>query len=106
MGDIAEYFSTTTCATSTACPSAATTSSPRPGPTHQSTGVHALQRLYLVESVPGAGMHIDDFAPNLGFFFSNGMDPEYTVMGRVASAHLELVAMKDKVRCQRAQSKL
>jgi methylmalonyl-CoA mutase len=29
-------------------------------------------------------MHIDDFAPNLSFFFSNGMDPEYTVMGRVA----------------------
>ncbi|OAS15727.1 fused isobutyryl-CoA mutase/GTPase IcmF [Paenibacillus oryzisoli] len=30
------------------------------------------------------GMHIDDFAPNLSFFFSNGLDPEYTVMGRVA----------------------
>lgn len=30
------------------------------------------------------GMHIDDFAPNLSFFFSNGMDPEYSVMGRVA----------------------
>ena len=29
-------------------------------------------------------MHIDDSAPNLSFFFSNGMDPEYTVMGRVA----------------------
>jgi methylmalonyl-CoA mutase len=29
-------------------------------------------------------MHIDDFAPNLSFFFSNGMDPEYSVMGRVA----------------------
>jgi len=29
-------------------------------------------------------MHIDDFAPNLSFFFSNGMDPEYTVLGRVA----------------------
>jgi methylmalonyl-CoA mutase len=29
-------------------------------------------------------MHIDDFAPNLSFFFSNGMDPEYTVIGRVA----------------------
>jgi len=29
-------------------------------------------------------MAIDDFAPNLSFFFSNGMDPEYTVMGRVA----------------------
>ncbi len=30
------------------------------------------------------GMHIDEFAPNLSFFFSNGMDPEYSVMGRVA----------------------
>ncbi len=30
------------------------------------------------------GMKIDDFAPNLSFFFSNGMDPEYTVIGRVA----------------------
>ncbi|MGO4498393.1 fused isobutyryl-CoA mutase/GTPase IcmF [Paenibacillus sp. 2RAB27] len=30
------------------------------------------------------GMHIDDFAPNLSYFFSNGLDPEYTVMGRVA----------------------
>jgi methylmalonyl-CoA mutase len=29
-------------------------------------------------------MHIDDFAPNLSFFFSNGLDPEYTVIGRVA----------------------
>ena len=29
-------------------------------------------------------MNIDDFAPNLSFFFSNGMDPEYTVIGRVA----------------------
>src|SRR3546814_3424137 len=29
-------------------------------------------------------MKIDDFAPNLSFFFSNGMDPEYTVIGRVA----------------------
>ncbi len=37
-----------------------------------------------VESYLARGMQIDDFAPNLSFFFSNGMDPEYTVMGRVA----------------------
>ena len=37
-----------------------------------------------VESYLARGMRIDDFAPNLSFFFSNGMDPEYTVMGRVA----------------------
>lgn len=40
--------------------------------------------LTFVETYLGRGMHIDDFAPNLSFFFSNGMDPEYTVMGRVA----------------------
>ncbi len=37
-----------------------------------------------VEYFLSRGMHIDDFAPNLSFFFSNGMDPEYTVIGRVA----------------------
>ncbi|MGG4201798.1 fused isobutyryl-CoA mutase/GTPase IcmF [Peribacillus frigoritolerans] len=38
----------------------------------------------FVEYYLSRGMHIDDFAPNLSFFFSNGLDPEYTVMGRVA----------------------
>ncbi len=38
----------------------------------------------FVEYYLSRGMHIDDFAPNLSFFFSNGMDPEYAVMGRVA----------------------
>jgi methylmalonyl-CoA mutase len=37
-----------------------------------------------VEYYLARGMKVDDFAPNLSFFFSNGMDPEYTVMGRVA----------------------
>ncbi|HEU5338602.1 MAG TPA: methylmalonyl-CoA mutase family protein, partial [Sulfuricaulis sp.] len=37
-----------------------------------------------VEAYLARGMHIDDFAPNFSFFFSNGMDPEYSVMGRVA----------------------
>jgi methylmalonyl-CoA mutase len=37
-----------------------------------------------VEYYLARGMHIDDFAPNLSFFFSNGMDPEYSVIGRVA----------------------
>jgi methylmalonyl-CoA mutase len=40
-------------------------------------------------------MHIDDFAPNLSFFFSNGIDPEYTVLGRVAR-RLWAIAMRDK----------
>ena len=38
----------------------------------------------FVEAYLGSRHEIDDFAPNLSFFFSNGMDPEYTVMGRVA----------------------
>ncbi len=38
----------------------------------------------IVEYYLARGMAIDDFAPNLSFFFSNGMDPEYTVIGRVA----------------------
>src|SRR4029077_12337232 len=37
-----------------------------------------------VEYYLSRGMHIDEFAPNLSFFFSNGMDPEYAVLGRVA----------------------
>ncbi len=37
-----------------------------------------------VEYYLSRGMHVDDFAPNLSFFFSNGMDPEYSVIGRVA----------------------
>jgi methylmalonyl-CoA mutase len=40
--------------------------------------------LTIVEYYLARGMHIDEFAPNLSFFFSNGMDPEYTVIGRVA----------------------
>ncbi len=38
----------------------------------------------IVEYYLARGMKIDDFAPNLSFFFSNGMDPEYAVIGRVA----------------------
>ncbi len=37
-----------------------------------------------VESYLARGMAVDDFSPNLSFFFSNGMDPEFTVLGRVA----------------------
>ena len=40
-------------------------------------------------------MHVDDFAPNLSFFFSNGMDPEYSVIGRVAR-RIWAVAMKNR----------
>lgn len=48
-----------------------------------------------VEYYLSRGMNIDDFAPNLSFFFSNGMDPEYTVIGRVAR-RIWAVAMRYK----------
>jgi len=48
-----------------------------------------------VESYLARGMDIDDFAPNLSFFFSNGMDPEYSVLGRVAR-RIWAVAMRDR----------
>ncbi|MBD1272105.1 cobalamin B12-binding domain-containing protein [Aeromicrobium tamlense] len=48
-----------------------------------------------VESYLARGMAIDDFAPNLSFFFSNGMDPEYSVLGRVAR-RIWAIAMKEK----------
>jgi methylmalonyl-CoA mutase len=48
-----------------------------------------------VEAYLARGMDIDDFAPNLSFFFSNGMDPEYSVIGRVAR-RIWAVAMKEK----------
>jgi len=48
-----------------------------------------------VEYFLSRGMPIDSFAPNLSFFFSNGMDPEYTVIGRVAR-RIWAVAMKKK----------
>ncbi|KEO83638.1 fused isobutyryl-CoA mutase/GTPase IcmF, partial [Tumebacillus flagellatus] len=48
-----------------------------------------------VEYYLSRGMHIDDFAPNLSFFFSNGMDPEYTVIGRVAR-RIWATAIKNK----------
>lgn len=49
----------------------------------------------FVEYYLSRGMHIDDFAPNLSFFFSNGIDPEYSVIGRV-SRRIWAKAMKYK----------
>jgi methylmalonyl-CoA mutase len=49
----------------------------------------------FVEYYLSRGMHIDDFAPNLSFFFSNGTDPEYAVIGRVAR-RIWAKAMKHK----------
>ena len=49
----------------------------------------------FVEAYLARGMHIDDFAPNLSFFFSYGMDPEYAVIGRVAR-RIWAVAMRER----------
>ncbi|HEX4816758.1 MAG TPA: methylmalonyl-CoA mutase family protein, partial [Nonomuraea sp.] len=48
-----------------------------------------------VEAYLARGMKIDDFAPNLSFFFSNGMDPEYSVLGRVAR-RVWAIAMRER----------
>jgi len=48
-----------------------------------------------VEYYLSRGMHIDTFGPNLSFFFSNGMDPEYNVIGRVAR-RIWAIAMREK----------
>ena len=58
-----------------------------------------------VEAYLARGMHIDDFAPNLSFFFSNGMDPEYTVIGRVAR-RIWAVAMRDRYGANERSQKL
>jgi isobutyryl-CoA mutase len=59
----------------------------------------------FVEAYLARGMHIDDFAPNLSFFFSNGMDPEYTVLGRVAR-RIWAVAMRDRYGANERSQKL
>lgn len=59
----------------------------------------------FVEYYLSRGMHIDDFAPNLSFFFSNGMDPEYSVIGRVARK-IWAKAMKQKYKGNDRSQKL
>lgn len=49
----------------------------------------------FVEYYLSRGMNIDDFCPNLSYFFSNGLDPEYTVMGRVARK-IWAITLRDK----------
>ena len=58
-----------------------------------------------VEAYLARGMSIDDFAPNLSFFFSNGMDPEYTVLGRVAR-RIWAVAMCERYGANERSQKL
>ncbi len=58
-----------------------------------------------VESYLARGMEIDDFAANLSFFFSNGMCPEYTVMGRVAR-RIWSIAMRERYHANERSQKL
>ncbi len=58
-----------------------------------------------VEAYLARGMDIDDFAPNLSFFFSNGMDPEYSVIGRVAR-RIWAIAMKERYGADERSQKL
>ncbi|MGD8200894.1 fused isobutyryl-CoA mutase/GTPase IcmF [Ornithinimicrobium sp. W1679] len=58
-----------------------------------------------VESYLARGMDVNDFAPNLSFFFSNGMDPEYSVIGRVAR-RIWAVAMREKYGANERSQKL
>ncbi|GAB3627708.1 methylmalonyl-CoA mutase [Pandoraea terrae] len=59
----------------------------------------------FVEAYLARGMAVDDFAPNLSFFFSNGMDPEYAVLGRVAR-RIWAVAMRDRYGANERSQKL
>lgn len=58
-----------------------------------------------VEYYLSRGMKIDDFAPNLSFFFSNGMDPEYSVIGRVAR-RIWAIAIREKYNGNERSQKL
>ena len=58
-----------------------------------------------VEAYLARGMRIDDFAPNLSFFFSSGMDPEYSVLGRVAR-RIWATTMRDKYGASERAQKL
>lgn len=59
----------------------------------------------FVEYYLARGLKVDDFAPNLSFFFSNGLDPEYAVLGRVAR-RIWAIAMRDLYKGQERSQKL
>jgi methylmalonyl-CoA mutase len=61
--------------------------------------------LTYVEAYLARGMDVDDFAPNLSFFFSHGMDPEYSVLGRVAR-RIWAIAMRDRYGANERSQKL
>jgi methylmalonyl-CoA mutase len=59
----------------------------------------------FVEYYLARGLKVDDFAPNLSFFFSNGLDPEYAVLGRVAR-RIWAIAMRDLYKANDRSQKL
>ena len=73
-------------------------------PINQPARVHALQRLHLRGGYLARGMYIDDFAPNLSFFFQRH-GPWYTVLGRVAR-RIWAVAMREKYGANERSQKL
>ena len=105
MGDIQEFFITTRCSNFYSVSIS--------GYHIAEAGANPISQLAFtlangftyVEAYLARGMHIDDFAPNLSFFFSNGMDPEYSVIGRVAR-RIWAVAMKNKYGANERSQKL
>ena len=106
MGDIAEYFVHHEVRNFYSVSHLAATTSPRPARTRSASSRSRCRNGFtFVEAYLARGMHIDDFAPNLSFFFSNGMDPEYTVLGRVAR-RIWAVAMRDRYGANERSQKL
>jgi hypothetical protein len=94
--------SKTMCAISTRYPSPATTS-PKPAPTPSASWPSPWPTGSPTWSTTcPAACRLDSFGPNLSFFFSNGMDPEYTVIGRVAR-RIWSVALREKYGASVAQ---
>ena len=92
-------------ATTTPSRSAATTSPRRARTRSRSSRSRSRTASRYVEYYLARGMTIDDFAPNLSFFFSNGLDPEYTVIGRVAR-RIWAVAMRERYGANERSQKL
>ena len=105
MADIQESFIAHKVRNFYWCRSPATTS-PRPGRTPSSQLAFTLANGFTyVEAYLARGMNIDDFAPNLSFFFSNGMNTEYTVIGQVPR-RIWAVAMREKYGANERSQKL
>ena len=85
MGDVQEYFIENKVRNFYSVSISAAIILRKPAPIRSRNLAFTLSNGFTyVEYYLSRGMNIDDFAPNLSFFFSNGMDPEYSVIGRVA----------------------